>query len=146
MNIIKLVLVLLLTGSVTVIAQPRTLEINMPSNNASGGVSNFPDDVTITLLLAKDHKIWYYDGLKPGDTLKVVGYGDLHKLLARKKKEKEPARKVMPGRLRLLHVIIKPGEESTYADLVDILDEMSLSKIKYYAIVDITDIEKQRIK
>ncbi|HCN85142.1 MAG TPA: biopolymer transporter ExbD, partial [Sphingobacteriaceae bacterium] len=37
-----------------------------------------------------------------------------------------------------LLVLIKPSDKSTYRNLVDILDEMKISDVQTYAIVDIT--------
>jgi biopolymer transport protein ExbD len=45
-----------------------------------------------------------------------------------------------------LVVVIKPNEESTYKNLVDILDEMSINIISRYALVDITADENALIK
>jgi len=44
-----------------------------------------------------------------------------------------------------LVIVIKPGAESTYRDVVDILDEMTINDIKRYALVDITDVESQLV-
>jgi hypothetical protein len=35
-------------------------------------------------------------------------------------------------------VLIKPGKDSRYQDMIDILDEMSITDQKKYALVDIT--------
>jgi hypothetical protein len=45
-----------------------------------------------------------------------------------------------------LVMIIKPSEEATYKNTVDILDEMTISEIKRYAMVDISDGEYQLVK
>ena len=43
-------------------------------------------------------------------------------------------------------VVIKPGEEATYKNTVDILDEMTINAVKRYAMVKISDTEKDLIK
>ena len=45
-----------------------------------------------------------------------------------------------------LVMIIKPSEDATYKNTVDILDEMTISEIKRYAMVDISDGEYQLVK
>ncbi|MBC7587629.1 MAG: biopolymer transporter ExbD, partial [Chitinophagaceae bacterium] len=47
---------------------------------------------------------------------------------------------------RDLVVVIKPNEESTYKNVVDILDEMAINVVSRYALVDITDDENKLIK
>jgi biopolymer transport protein ExbD len=43
-------------------------------------------------------------------------------------------------------VVLKPNEDATYKDLIDILDEMLINDVKRYALVDISDVENQLIK
>jgi len=47
---------------------------------------------------------------------------------------------------RDLVVVIKPNEESTYKNLVDVLDEMQINMISRYALVDILEDENKLIK
>jgi biopolymer transport protein ExbD len=44
-----------------------------------------------------------------------------------------------------LVIVIKPNQDATYKNTIDILDEMAISNIKRYAMVDLFDIEKQLI-
>jgi biopolymer transport protein ExbD len=43
-----------------------------------------------------------------------------------------------------LFVILKPAPTSTYTDVVNVLDEMSINKIKKFALVDLSDEEKKK--
>jgi len=43
-------------------------------------------------------------------------------------------------------VILKPSEDCTYRNVVDILDEMAINVCTRYALVDITPIETQLVK
>jgi len=43
-------------------------------------------------------------------------------------------------------VVIKPTEDATYKNTVDILDEMTINAVKRFAMVKISDTEKQLIK
>lgn len=45
-----------------------------------------------------------------------------------------------------LVVVIKPDEEATYKNTIDILDEMAISAVKRYAMVDLFPTEKDLIK
>ena len=42
-------------------------------------------------------------------------------------------------------VVIKPDEDATYRNTVDILDEMKINVAKRYALVDISPVESQLI-
>ena len=42
--------------------------------------------------------------------------------------------------------MIKPDEEATYKNTIDILDEMAINAIKRYAMVDLFQVEKDLIK
>ena len=43
-------------------------------------------------------------------------------------------------------VVIKPNEEATYKNTVDILDEMTINNVERFAMVKIADVEKVLIK
>jgi hypothetical protein len=43
-------------------------------------------------------------------------------------------------------VVIKPDEDATYRNTVDILDEMTINNVKRYAMIDITPQELEVVK
>ncbi|HPH24264.1 MAG TPA: biopolymer transporter ExbD, partial [Chitinophagaceae bacterium] len=45
-----------------------------------------------------------------------------------------------------LVVVIKPSDECSYKNVIDILDEMTINVIKVYALVDISQVEVDLIK
>lgn len=45
-----------------------------------------------------------------------------------------------------LVVIIKATEQAKYKNVVDVLDEMAITDVKKYALVDITDFDLELIK
>ena len=45
------------------------------------------------------------------------------------------------GDEKLMEVVLKPSDKSTYEDLVAILDEMKIANIQIYAIVKISPLE-----
>jgi biopolymer transport protein ExbD len=44
-----------------------------------------------------------------------------------------------------LVIVIKPNEDASYKNTVDILDEMTISQVKRFALVDITANENQLV-
>ena len=43
-------------------------------------------------------------------------------------------------------VIIKPNDEASYKNVVDMLDEMTINRVERYAIVKIADTENEMVK
>ena len=53
--------------------------------------------------------------------------------------------KMSPGKRKDLMLMIKPTPESNYQHLVNVLDEVLINEVKHYAVMDITDFEKEVI-
>lgn len=141
----------------TTMSKPKTMEINMPykdENIQEKDESKVKESVAMTVLLSKDHRIYYYEGLandptKPPD-VKITYFRPkegIRDAIIDKKKRVEALRQqgALSGKDQLT-VLIKPDENSTYDDLVNILDEMSINDVRVYAIVDITPVDKEFIQ
>lgn len=95
---------------------------------------------TITLLLDENNKIISYTGYIefPEEKPKILDYGKngIRKELLSKNKQIQqqyaPYSKYNSGAI----VIIKPSKKSNFKNLVDILDEMAITKIPTYAIIN----------
>jgi biopolymer transport protein ExbD len=95
---------------------------------------------TMTILLGANNRLEWYMGLvdKPLTPPQVDNYGrnGIRKALV------ETSKKVIAATgdpSKGLIVLIKPSEHSSYRNFVDILDEMKVSNIERYAIVEISD-------
>ena len=104
----------------------------------------------MTILLSKNHRVYYYEGLasdptKPPD-LKVTTFkakdGIRDEIIAKKQRVTQLQQSGALGAKDLTTMLIKPDTTSTYEDLVNILDEMSINDVRIYAIVDITDVDQ----
>lgn len=86
------------------------------------------------VVLAEDNKIYWWIGF--AESAQVTNYSDkgIRKILLEE-------RKANPD----LMVLIKPMEKSRYANVVDILDEVEITDITRYAIVELTEEDKDRI-
>ena len=152
----------------TSLSKPQTMEISMPSNDKNiteEQQNKVKASQALTLLLAEDGKLYYYEGepdYKNYSSLKETTYdaNGLRKLLLSKNYEavkKVRELKEKKARLEISDeeckqeiasiksgkdtptVIIKATDKSTYKNLIDALDEMQICSIGKYVIVDITD-------
>lgn len=141
----------------TTLQQPKTMEINMPykdKNIEEEEQSKVKESTAITVLLSKNHRIYYYEGIgsdaeKPPE-LKITYFkpkDGIRDVIINKKKEIEDLKRAGTlGPKDQATILIKPDSTSTYDDLVNILDEMSINAVKVYALVDITDVDKEFIR
>jgi len=141
----------------TTLAKPKTMEINMPykdPNMKIDEMNKIKESVALTILLSKNHKIYYYEGMatdpnKPPD-LKATTFsqknGIRDEIIAKKKMVDGMKATGALGPKDETTVLIKPDTTSTYSDLVNMLDEMNINDIKVYAIIDITDVDQNFIK
>ncbi len=124
----------------TTISQPTAMKLNLPKDTDKPEEQNkLKESGALTLLLGKNDNVYYYEGqLDP--TASNLQSSTMKKIRDEiiKKKRSTPADDLM--------IVIKPGEESTYKDVVNALDEMTINDIKRYALVDISDVESQLVK
>ncbi len=127
----------------TTIARPGSLEINMPSRETIGGITVYADTSTITLIPAGNHKVAWYMGafsqLKPMNYQPVAETKDM---LTAMKKQVAGLPLSLSLQAHKLHVILKPNDNCKYEDVVQLLDDMNLVEVPYYALVDISAEEK----
>ncbi len=124
----------------TTMSQPTAMKLNLPKD------ADDPKDQTLakesavlTVMLGKDNNVFYYEGkLDPaGVNFKSSNFKEIRGIIIDKKRRTDEKDFV---------VILKPNEESTYRNVIDILDEMSINVVKRYALVDISEGENQLIK
>ncbi len=124
----------------TTMSQPTAMKLNLPKE------SDNPEDQTktkesgaLTIMLGRDNNVFYYEGqLDPGGAnFKSSNFKEIRNVIINKKRNTNS---------KDFFVIVKPNEESTYRNVVDILDEMSINVVTRYAMVDISDGENQLVK
>ncbi len=142
----------------TTLAKPKTMEINMPYKDPNMKIEDqnkIKKSVALTVLLSKNHRVYYYEGIgddpnPPPDFLHQTNFnakdGIRAEIIKKKKFVDDMKRAGTLGPKDETTVLIKPDTTSTYADLVNMLDEMSINDVKVYAIIDISDIEQDFIK
>jgi biopolymer transport protein ExbD len=140
----------------TTMSKPKTMQINMPYKDEvikEEEQTKIKNSVALTVLLSKNHRIYYYEGIgdnpekppelfvtyfKPKDGIRDV-------IINKKKSIEEMRRAGALTEKDQLAVLIKPDETSTYEDMVNILDEMNINDVRVYAILDISDVDKEFI-
>ncbi len=137
----------------TTLAKPKTMEINMPYKDEhlkDEEKNKLKASVAMTVLLSKNHRVYYYEGIgddaSKAPDLKVTGFkskdGIRDAIIAKKKLVDGMKRGGQLTAKDEMTVLIKPDTNSTYSDLVNMLDEMNINDVKVYAIIDISDIEQ----
>ena len=132
------------------------MEINMPYKDEiipEEEETKIKESTALTVLLSKKHRIYYYEGMAtdpetPPD-VKITGFkpekGIRDVIIKKKNDVEELKRKGQLTAKDKATILIKPDTSSTYEDLVNILDEMAINDIRVYAIVDITDVDREFI-
>ncbi|MCC9072855.1 biopolymer transporter ExbD [Flavobacterium sp. F-65] len=126
----------------TTLSKPQSMSLGLPDkeDNKIDQKIKVDENRTMTLMLGPDNKLVYYMGLlaTPIAGPKDIAYGKdgiRKELLSRKKSVLEySAAKGKPK--NGIIVIIKPTKKSSYKNLVDILDEMAITGVETYAIVN----------
>lgn len=140
----------------TTLAKPKTMQINMPYKDdivKEEEQTKVKESTALTVLLSGNHRIYYYEGIgsdpekppqlfvtyfKPKDGIRDV-------IINKKKTIEDLKRSGALTAKDQLTVLIKPDEKSTYSDMVNMLDEMNINDVRIYAIIDITDVDKEFI-
>ena len=135
----------------TSLSKPKSMDLSLPDKDDETVKTppvNVDENRTMTVLLDANNKMKWYMGMlaTPIAGPKDIAYGKdgLRKeLISRKKSVLEYSTAKGKPKDGII-VIIKPSKKSNYKNLVDILDEMAISGVETYAIVnDITDEEKK---
>ena len=114
------------------LSSPTVMKLDMPRDE--NGVSKYQNSNSkLTLVLLKNDMVFGYFGndINNGTGLEI------------KEARKIIAQGVQKFTRDSLIVIIKPSEEATYKNSVDILDEMTINEIIRYEMVDLTKEEKE---
>jgi len=133
----------------TSMSDPKAMKLIMPddsdpSNGMTVGKSN-----ALTIIPIADNKIFYYHG-ELNDALNtntwgITNYSERDGLGKIVRNKQAALDKIKPGNRKELMLMIKPSPESSYENVVNALDEALINDVKKYAIMDITDKEKETV-
>ncbi|WP_234736702.1 ExbD/TolR family protein [Tellurirhabdus bombi] len=122
----------------TTLNKPSSMTLNVPDKTEK--VENEPIKASkvMTVFLGKNNEVHYIAGKAANEDpeLKTVRFGQ------------ELRSAILDNKNRIgeqFVVVIKPTKESTYRNMVDILDEMAITKSKRYALVDVLTPDEEKL-
>jgi len=129
----------------TTLNKPKAMDLAMPDKVKEKTQLPVAATRSMTILLGSHNKLEWYMGEagKTPPTVDNFGKEGIRKALI------ENGKKVADSHAapdNFMIVLIKPSDKSNYENLVTILDEMSITGVKSYAIVDILPIEVADLK
>jgi len=155
----------------TTLSKPQTMEIAMPSKEKlpEEEQTRVKASKAVTIVLDKNDVVYYYEGTRENDIDPVLNKTDfspsgirkflmrrnydimvkVNELRAKKADDKLSDEDFEKQRTEIMSdkaapiVIIKATDGASYGNLVNILDEMAICNIGRYAIVDISDFDKE---
>jgi biopolymer transport protein ExbD len=116
----------------TTMSQPTSMNLKMPDDNANTKEQNVKQSGAMTIWLGDKNRLYYYDGELKADlsNVQMSDFKAIRKVILDKKAVTPPDD---------LFMIVMPGNNSTYKNIIDILDEFSIDVVERYALVNKVD-------
>ena len=141
----------------TTLAKPQIMALVMPEKDIKKeDIEPVKESKVLTLLLGAKDKVYWYEGITDAklDSTDYSAEGLRQVILNKKDKVKaqfgeedyEDFKTKEPRKGSFINVIIKPTKDARYKNLVDALDEMAICKVRYYVILDVSELELEFIK
>jgi len=148
----------------TTMQTPSTMKLNMPKDTKKEEEQNKAKaSGALTILLGKENHVFYYEGELKSDlsNFKSTNFKEIRDIIINKRKDvisryvrdpdceakaQKEGKKISDCADQDFVVIIKPNDDATFKNTVDILDEMTINGVKRYAMIDITATEKELIR
>ncbi|MFM1858239.1 MAG: hypothetical protein RLZ05_1299 [Bacteroidota bacterium] len=149
-------------------SSPTTLDLNMPKDiKKQDEQTEVKESSVLTIMLGKGDQVYYYEGKlivdATGNNFKQTTFKGIRDIIVNKKKEvmdryyqrpdpaceakaKAEGKPISNCADKDFVVIIKPSDDATYRNTVDILDEMTINQVRTYAMVKIAEVEYELIK
>lgn len=119
-----------------VVQKPTAMSLTLPVEDGSPTLT--PETKTLTILLGQNNAAICYEGLGvenvvPQSAQLQSGRNDLRNIILAKQNKL----KALTGTADSMIVIIRPGMESNYSNLVAVLDEMAICDVKKHAVASL---------
>jgi biopolymer transport protein ExbD len=155
----------------TTMSSPTTLDLNMPKDiKDQKDQTEAKESGVLSIMLGKGNQVYYYEGKlavdAAGNNFKQTTFKEIRQIIIDKKKSvmanhhHDATCEKIQQKAKANHdpdwqnacldrdfvVIIKPDQDATYKNTVDILDEMTINQVKIYAMVKILPQEYELIQ
>ena len=141
----------------TTLSKPQIMALVMPDKDVKlPDLEPVKESKVLTLILGDNDKVYWYEGITDvkldstdysAEGLRKVILNKMDKVKVLHNLEDYKDVKTQEEKKgSFINVIIKPTKEARYKNLVDALDEMSITKVRYYVILDVSDLELAFIK
>ena len=146
--------------------EPTAMDLNMPKDtDKEDEQTKTKQSGALTVMLGKDNKVFYYEGELTNENASQIfqqtTFKGIRDEIIKKKnaviasyrtdpaceeKAKKEGKRVSDCKQQDFFVVIKPTEDATYKNAVDILDEMTINDVKRYALMKISPTELDLVK
>jgi biopolymer transport protein ExbD len=128
--------------------EAKSMKFFMPK----GDTATMPvaSSTALTVIPIASDKVFYYHG-EPAEFLSTGTYGtssyNIETGIGNIIRQKQAQLSRTPGfTAKDLMLVIKPADESSYKNLVDVMDEVLINRVSRYAVVDLSEEEKTLIE
>jgi biopolymer transport protein ExbD len=127
------------------LTKPTAMDIAMPKDT-DGKLSEIGESYVITVI-PDGNKIFYYEGFfeKEKNQRKKITAEVLRNNIIQKQKTLDNKAKYKEGRDGLM-LLVKPSVQANYKSVIDLLDECTITQVKKYALIKLTEEEKEWLK
>lgn len=126
----------------TQLSKSVAMNLSMPKKDKDAPPTEVKESKVLNLIADKDNTLWYYPGTTVAG-LKQIDYAPegIRDVILKKQSEVKAMHGLDEKGDSQLIVLIKMTDDANYKNMVDILDEMDITKTKIYAIQDIHPLE-----
>lgn len=113
--------------------ESKALPIYIPDKTFTEHPTKFPEESTLSITIKENGSLFYTDHINKNSGL--IDRSEFRNLISEKRRQISHLETLSPE-AKAIHLLISPGYECHFEDLVFILDEINICDIKYYAITD----------
>ncbi len=139
----------------TTMQKPKAMNVVMPDKEDKDTLNKpkIRASEAMTIILGQNDKIYYYFGqdssAEGGPSMQLTNFKNIRKIITERNELVVGLQHqngwTNNGEYMGVYVLIKPTDSSKYVNTVDILDEMKITHVRSFAIVDITPEELSEI-